>query len=117
MKNLINAVKKNLGIRTGKLLFGYEGMLLQNEESIVEVLNLALKIRYQHQNKLENEVVQFRIQIDFVRYFHAGNSFKELPWGALDDVVMGGVSQSTFQIDLTGGENGGPTGLFKGYLS
>ncbi|XP_010316841.1 protein HIGH CHLOROPHYLL FLUORESCENCE PHENOTYPE 173, chloroplastic isoform X2 [Solanum lycopersicum] len=70
MKNLINAVKKNLGIRTGKLLFGYEG-----------------------------------------------NSFKELPWGALDDVVMGGVSQSTFQIDLTGGENGGPTGLFKGVVT
>lgn len=44
----------------------------------------------------------------------AENSFKELPWGALDDVVMGGVSQSTFQIDRTGGENGGPTGLFKG---
>ncbi|XP_015066198.1 uncharacterized protein LOC107011291 isoform X1 [Solanum pennellii] len=70
MKNLINAVKENLGIRTGKLLFGYEG-----------------------------------------------NSFKELPWGALDDVVMGGVSQSTFQIDLTGGENGGPTGLFKGVVT
>ncbi|XP_055804099.1 protein HIGH CHLOROPHYLL FLUORESCENCE PHENOTYPE 173, chloroplastic isoform X3 [Solanum dulcamara] len=70
MKNLINAVKENVGLRTGKLLFGYEG-----------------------------------------------NSFKELPWGALDDVVMGGVSQSTFQIDLTGGENGGPTGLFKGIVT
>lgn len=27
---------------------------------------------------------------------------------------MGGVSESTFQIDRTGGENGEPTGLFKG---
>lgn len=44
----------------------------------------------------------------------AENSLKELPWGALDDVVMGGVSESTFQIDRTGGENGAPTGLFKG---
>ncbi|KAM3251268.1 protein HIGH CHLOROPHYLL FLUORESCENCE PHENOTYPE, chloroplastic isoform X1 [Capsicum annuum] len=70
MKNLINAVKENVGLRTGKLLFGFEG-----------------------------------------------DSFKELPWGALDDVVMGGVSQSTFQIDLTGGENGGPTGLFKGVVT
>ncbi|XP_019247599.1 PREDICTED: uncharacterized protein LOC109227055 isoform X2 [Nicotiana attenuata] len=70
MKNLINVVKENVGLRTGKLVFGYEG-----------------------------------------------NSFKELPWGALDDVVMGGVSQSTFQIDLTGGENGGPTGLFKGVVT
>lgn len=70
MKNLINAVKENVGLRSGKLLFGYEG-----------------------------------------------NSFKELPWGALDDVVMGGVSQSTFQIDLTGGENGGPTGVFKGVVT
>ncbi|KAH9797413.1 NAD(P)-binding Rossmann-fold superfamily protein [Citrus sinensis] len=45
------------------------------------------------------------------------NSLKELPWGALDDVVMGGVSESTFQIDRTGGENGAPTGLFKGVVS
>uniref|UniRef100_A0A2P2MDJ4 NADH:ubiquinone oxidoreductase intermediate-associated protein 30 domain-containing protein n=1 Tax=Rhizophora mucronata TaxID=61149 RepID=A0A2P2MDJ4_RHIMU len=46
-----------------------------------------------------------------------GNTFKDLPWGALDDVVMGGVSQSTFQIDTTGGEHGEPTGLFKGVVS
>lgn len=39
-----------------------------------------------------------------------------MAWGALDDVVMGGVSESTFQIDRNGGENGGPTGLFKGLL-
>ena len=38
----------------------------------------------------------------------------ELVWGSLDDVVMGGVSESTFQIDPTGNEYGGPTGLFKG---
>ncbi|KAF5738269.1 hypothetical protein HS088_TW13G01165 [Tripterygium wilfordii] len=70
MKNLINAVKSSVGLRSGKLLFGSQG-----------------------------------------------NSFRELPWGALDDVVMGGVSESTFQIDPTGGENGGPTGLFKGVVS
>jgi hypothetical protein len=35
-------------------------------------------------------------------------------WGALDDVVMGGVSESTFQILPTGSESSGPTGLFKG---
>lgn len=47
--------------------------------------------------------------------FHlADQSSKELIWGALDDVVMGGVSESTFQIDRTGGESGKPTGLFKG---
>lgn len=38
-------------------------------------------------------------------------------WGALDDVVMGGVSASSLQIDRTGGEDGGSTGLFKGYVS
>lgn len=27
---------------------------------------------------------------------------------------MGGVSESTFQIDPNGSENGGPTGVFKG---
>ncbi|EOA16251.1 hypothetical protein CARUB_v10004397mg [Capsella rubella] len=45
------------------------------------------------------------------------NTFKDLPWGALDDVVMGGVSESNFLIDLTAGENGGPTGIFKGIVS
>jgi hypothetical protein len=35
-------------------------------------------------------------------------------WGALDDVVMGGVSESTFQILPAGSETGGPAGLFKG---
>jgi len=46
--------------------------------------------------------------------FLAGNNYRQLPWGALDDVVMGGVSESTYQIDPSGGENGGPTGVFKG---
>ncbi|CAI0475938.1 unnamed protein product [Linum tenue] len=46
-----------------------------------------------------------------------GSEFKDLPWGSLDDVVMGGVSQSTFQIDTTGGEDGGATGVFKGVVS
>ncbi|KAK6932720.1 NADH:ubiquinone oxidoreductase intermediate-associated protein 30 [Dillenia turbinata] len=45
------------------------------------------------------------------------NTFKDLAWGALDDVVMGGVSESTFLIDPTGSENGGTTGLFKGTVS
>ncbi|KAJ4843937.1 hypothetical protein Tsubulata_017581 [Turnera subulata] len=45
------------------------------------------------------------------------NNFKDLLWGSLDDVVMGGVSESTFLIDTTGGENGGPTGIFKGAVS
>ncbi|KAI3936229.1 hypothetical protein MKW98_026409 [Papaver atlanticum] len=42
---------------------------------------------------------------------------KELAWGELDDVVMGGVSESKFLIDHCGNENGGPTGLFKGVVS
>ncbi|KAH9621518.1 hypothetical protein KSS87_002325 [Heliosperma pusillum] len=46
-----------------------------------------------------------------------GNSFKDLPWGALDDVVMGGVSQSTYVVDPKGGEGGGPTGIFRGNVS
>ncbi|XVE88238.1 hypothetical protein DITRI_Ditri19aG0053800 [Diplodiscus trichospermus] len=70
MKILINAVKESVGLRSGKLLFGFEDQ-----------------------------------------------SSKEHSWGALDDVVMGGVSESTFQIDRTGGESGKPTGLFKGIVS
>ncbi|KAF7803271.1 putative complex I intermediate-associated protein 30 [Senna tora] len=70
MKNLINAVKENVGLQRGKLLFGYEG-----------------------------------------------DNHRQLPWGALDDVVMGGVSESTFQFDPSGGENGGLTGVFKGVVS
>ncbi|XP_063939214.1 protein HIGH CHLOROPHYLL FLUORESCENCE PHENOTYPE 173, chloroplastic isoform X2 [Daucus carota subsp. sativus] len=46
-----------------------------------------------------------------------GDSSRDLPWGALDDVVMGGVSESTFRIDPTGGENGKPTGIFTGIVS
>ncbi|KAL0011419.1 hypothetical protein SO802_006527 [Lithocarpus litseifolius] len=45
------------------------------------------------------------------------NNSRELAWGALDDVVMGGVSESTFQIDRRGSEIGGPTGVFKGVVS
>lgn len=70
MRNLIKAVKNNLGLGRGKLLFGFEG-----------------------------------------------DSYRQLSWGALDDVVMGGVSESTFQIDPNGSENGGPTGVFKGLVS
>lgn len=46
-----------------------------------------------------------------------GNLVGKLHWGALDDVVMGGVSQSTFLIDATGSEDGGPAGIFKGVVS
>lgn len=52
--------------------------------------------------------------LTFLDFHFAGSLSRELPWGALDDVVMGGVSESTFQVDPTGGEKGGPTGLFKG---
>ncbi|XP_024923364.3 protein HIGH CHLOROPHYLL FLUORESCENCE PHENOTYPE 173, chloroplastic isoform X2 [Ziziphus jujuba] len=70
MRNLLDAVKGSVGLRNGRLIFGFKD-----------------------------------------------NNIRELPWGALDDVVMGGVSESTFQIDPKGGENGGPTGLFKGVVS
>ncbi|KAA8515062.1 hypothetical protein F0562_018150 [Nyssa sinensis] len=50
-------------------------------------------------------------------YGFEDNSSSELTWGALDDVVMGGVSESTYRIDSTGGENGGPTGVFTGVVS
>lgn len=46
--------------------------------------------------------------------FLADNNYRQLSFGALDDVVMGGVSESTFLIDPSGNENGGPTGVFKG---
>ncbi|PWA47062.1 NAD(P)-binding Rossmann-fold superfamily protein [Artemisia annua] len=70
MQNLIKALGPSVGVKSGKLVFGFED-----------------------------------------------GSSRDLPWGALDDVVMGGVSQSSFQIDPKGSENGGPTGLFKGIVS
>ncbi|XP_071688251.1 protein HIGH CHLOROPHYLL FLUORESCENCE PHENOTYPE 173, chloroplastic [Rutidosis leptorrhynchoides] len=70
MQNLIKALKDSVGLKTGKLVFGFED-----------------------------------------------GSSRDLPWGALDDVVMGGVSESSFQILPNGSENGGPTGLFKGIVS
>ncbi|GAB2264315.1 hypothetical protein Droror1_Dr00026449 [Drosera rotundifolia] len=45
----------------------------------------------------------------------SGEAYHELPWGALDDVVMGGVSESGFQIDRTSNEHGRPTGVFRGF--
>ncbi|KHN48016.1 hypothetical protein glysoja_015486 [Glycine soja] len=57
------------------------------------------------------------LQHAVVNIITVGINYRQLPWGALDDVVMGGVSESTFQIDPSGGENGGPTGVFKGVVS
>lgn len=70
MQNLIKAFGPSVGLKRGKLVFGFED-----------------------------------------------GTLRDLPWGALDDVVMGGVSQSSFQIDPKGSENGGPTGFFKGIVS
>lgn len=52
----------------------------------------------------------------FVLFCFVDGSSRVLPWGALDDVVMGGVSESSFLIVPNGSETGGPTGLFKGSL-
>ena len=38
-------------------------------------------------------------------------------WGPLDDVVMGGVSQSGFEVRQGAGEHGSPAGLFSGQVS
>lgn len=70
MQNLINAVKEKVGLRDGKLLFGFQG-----------------------------------------------NAPIGLTWGALDDVVMGGVSESSIQISIADGEDGRATGSFKGFVS
>ena len=38
-------------------------------------------------------------------------------WGPLDDVVMGGVSESGFQVRAGSGEQGQPAGIFSGNVS
>eukprot|EP00884_Botryococcus_braunii_P010727 jgi/Botrbrau1/19656/Bobra.0003s0021.2 len=38
-------------------------------------------------------------------------------WGPLDDVVMGGVSESGFEVRAGAGERGGPAGVFSGAVS
>ena len=38
-------------------------------------------------------------------------------WGPLDDVVMGGVSESGFAVVSNAGENGQPAGIFSGLVS
>lgn len=60
--------------------------------------------------------VVYRHTYRFIYSLLVGNLTGKLIWGALDDVVMGGVSESTFQVDPTGSETGGPTGLFKGFF-
>lgn len=46
-----------------------------------------------------------------------GRPVGQAVWGDLSDPVMGGVSESMFIIDSTGGEDRGPTGLFRGTVS
>lgn len=38
-------------------------------------------------------------------------------WGPLDDVVMGGVSESGFKVQAGAGEGGQPAGIFSGTVS
>lgn len=38
-------------------------------------------------------------------------------WGPLDDVVMGGVSESGFQVRSGAGEQGQAAGIFSGNVS
>lgn len=38
-------------------------------------------------------------------------------WGPLDDVVMGGVSQSGFEVRQGAGQQKGPAGIFSGQVS
>jgi len=45
------------------------------------------------------------------------SSKKELIWGPLDDVVMGGVSSSTLSVTPIGGEDGGAAGFFVGNVT
>ncbi|KVI01024.1 Galactose-binding domain-like protein [Cynara cardunculus var. scolymus] len=68
MQNLIKGLKDSVGLKNGKLVFGF-----------------------------------------------TDGSSRDLPWGALDDVVMGGVSESSFQIVPNGSENGGPTENLSAY--
>ncbi|KAJ0977375.1 hypothetical protein J5N97_012849 [Dioscorea zingiberensis] len=76
------------------------------------------KVEYIGMKNLINAVKNSTGQLDGKLLFgFKGNFTGKLVWGSLDDVVMGGVSESTFQIDPTGGENGEPTGLFKGVVS
>lgn len=35
MKNLINAVKEGVGLRTGKLIYGFEGILFHRKTLII----------------------------------------------------------------------------------
>ena len=113
MQNLIKALEPRVGLKSGKLVFGFEGSSfflfrvqfyqLSYPPCQILVAKNPSAVSYYHSQRSKW----------FVCNFTDGSS-RDLPWGALDDVVMGGVSQSSFQIDPKGSENGGPTGLFKG---
>ncbi|KAL6197290.1 hypothetical protein ACLB2K_032899 [Fragaria x ananassa] len=76
------------------------------------------KVEYIGMKNLINALKQsVGLQNGKLLFGYDGNNCRELAWGALDDVVMGGVSESTFLIDPNGSEDGGPTGLFKGVVS
>ncbi|XP_050368120.1 protein HIGH CHLOROPHYLL FLUORESCENCE PHENOTYPE 173, chloroplastic [Argentina anserina] len=76
------------------------------------------KVEYIGMKNLINALKQsVGLQDGKLLFGYEGNNHRVLAWGALDDVVMGGVSESTFLIDPKGSENGGQTGLFKGVVS
>lgn len=52
-----------------------------------------------------------------LQVFDAGGKGAARVWGPLDDVVMGGVSESGFEVRQHGAEHGGSVGLFNGIVS
>ncbi|KAM0944657.1 putative complex I intermediate-associated protein 30 [Dioscorea sansibarensis] len=121
IKKVINAVSVIVGHGKAILLTGPSIHKESNFSSLRWLNNLPPikgdspeKVEYIGMKNLINAVKNSTGQLDGKLLFgFSGNFTGKLVWGALDDVVMGGASESTFQIDPTGGENGGPTGLFK----
>lgn len=94
MKNLVDVLKDHVGLRDGKILLNVAGMML------IALVDINVFVMFKHVLKI---------------YVKTGNGLIVGPaWGSLDDIVMGGVSASSLQISLSGGEEGGTVALFKG---
>lgn len=61
MKNLINAVKESVGLRNGKLIFGYEGTLFYMVKPLIFILYAVISSRFFINNWEINRILFVRI--------------------------------------------------------
>ncbi|KAL5570648.1 hypothetical protein UlMin_027223 [Ulmus minor] len=96
VKNLLN----NRGQAEREFKVEVEVIRRVRHKNLVRLLGYCVKGAY---SLFLTWKITLEIKFDVI---HTYNNYLELMWGAFDDIVMGGVSESIFQIDRAGGEKG-----------